>query len=71
MASFAGTEYYRDAYGCTASLRLRRDGMWNMTVRNAHGNPVKCNSPYLSHKAARIALGKMSDGTMRLIKKEA
>ena len=70
MANFAQVEHYRDAYGCTATIRRKSDGLWHMNVFTPHGIQIRCNSPYLSHKGARIALGKMSDGTMKLIKKE-
>jgi len=70
MAIPARIEYYRDVYGCTATIRHKPDGLWHMIVCTPHGIQIRCNSPYRSHKAARIALGKMSDGTMKLVKKE-
>lgn len=53
-------KYYRDIYGCTASIRLNRDGSATLKVADAHGRPVsgKC---YSSERAAKIALGKLGD----------
>ena len=53
--------YYRDVYGCTASIRENNDGSATLKVADAHGNPIygKC---YASKTAARRAMGRMSDG---------
>lgn len=53
-------KYYRDFYGCTASIRLNRDGSATLKIADAHGKPCfgKC---YGSERAAKIAMGKQSD----------
>lgn len=52
--------YFRDAYGCTASIRLNRDGSATLKIADAHGRPVhgKCHG---TERGARIALGKYGD----------
>ena len=70
MATFSRVEYYKDFYGSTAVLRMLSDGKFYLTVTNQYGIHLCKRRPFLSHKGARIALGKMSDGTMKLIKKE-
>lgn len=67
MARFAPVEHYRDFYGCTATLRLGADGLWWLTVKDAHGKQIRTRDAFVSHKGARIALGKLSDGTMKLV----
>ena len=56
-------EYYRDPYGCTASIRHRQDGQWQLRVCTPHGAPIH-NKKYPTYRGARIALGKMSEGMM-------
>lgn len=67
MATPAPVEYYRDFYGCTAVLRHLDDGLWYLTVTNPYGIHICRRRPFMTHKGARIALGKMSDGTMKLV----
>ena len=56
-------EYYRDIYGCTASIYRRPDDpVVNLTVCDGHGNIVINWRPYRTYAGAKIALGKMSDG---------
>ena len=52
--------YYKDFYGCTASIRLNRDGSATLKVSNAHGKPIygKC---YGSERAAQVAMGRIGD----------
>jgi hypothetical protein len=52
--------YYRDAYGCTASIRENRDLSATLCVCDAHGRPFygKC---YGSKTAAKRALGRLGD----------
>ena len=69
MATSAPVEYYRDAYGCTASLRYG-SGLWCLTVADAHGNRIRTRNAFASHRGARIALGKMSGGTMQLVSRK-
>lgn len=70
MTTFSRVEYYRDPYGCTAVLRRLSNGTFYLTVTNPYGIHLCKRRPFLSHKGARIALGKMSDGMMQLVKKE-
>lgn len=53
-------KYYRDIYGCTASIRLNKDGSATLKAADAHGNHFfgKC---YGSETAARRALGRLGD----------
>lgn len=68
MAIPAPVEYYRDIYGCTASIRHGANGLWYLNVADAHGNRIRSRDAFVSHKCARIALGKLSGGTMQLVK---
>ena len=54
-------KYFRDVYGCTASLRLNRDGSATLKISDPSGRPIfgRC---YGSERAAKIAMGKQSDG---------
>lgn len=54
------TKYFRDFYGCTASIRLNRDGSATLKVANAHGKFTygKC---YGSERAAKVAMGRIGD----------
>ena len=58
------TYYYRDFYGCTASIHLRRDKSCLLTMRLPNGD-LYCQKTYSTWRGARIALGKMSEGTAR------
>lgn len=69
MSRPAQVEHYRDFYGCTATIRHIGD-LWYLTVSNTYGIHLCKRRPFVSHKGARIALGKMSRGTMKLVKQE-
>ena len=56
-------EYYHDPYGCTASIRQGRDGLWLLRVCDAYGAPFH-RGKYSTRRGARIALGRMSEGMM-------
>ena len=56
--------FYRDFYGCTASINLRPNGSCLLTMRLPHGD-LYCQREYSTWRGARIALGKMSEGTAR------
>jgi len=58
------TYYYRDFYGDTASICLRPDGSCLLTMRLSNGD-LYCQRTYSTFHGARIALGKMSEGTAR------
>ena len=62
-------EYYRDPYGCTASITRNPDGTAKLTVRTQSGSLIR-NDSFASYQGAKIALGKMSDGMMTIVKKE-
>lgn len=53
-------KYFRDFYGCTASIRLNRDGSASLQIANAYGKHIygKC---YGSERAAKVAMGRMGD----------
>lgn len=53
-------EFYKDFYGCSACIRIDRDGSAHLTVR-AGGKLVHKKS-YNNKRGARIAMGRLSDG---------
>lgn len=53
------TRYFRDSYGCTASLAKRPDGVL-LSVRDGHGR-LLIRRTYATEHGARIALGRCSD----------
>lgn len=56
-------EFFRDVYGCTASIYRRpNDPVVNLTVCDAHGNTIVSWRPFRSYRGAKISLGRMSDG---------
>lgn len=54
------TEYYKDFYGCTASIKHSDSGAV-LTIRTPSGNLVK-KQKYNTRRGATIAMGKASDG---------
>ena len=52
-------KYYKDFYGCTASIEEHRDG--SATLRMVAGN-TRTEKTYKSVRGARVAMGKLSDG---------
>lgn len=58
------TYFYEDFYGCTASIHLRTDGSCLLTMRLPGGDLYK-QKDYASFHNARIALGRMTEGTAR------
>lgn len=52
--------YYRDAYGCTASISETPKSA-TLRVCNAHGTCIH-KRRYGSYRGARTAMGRMSDG---------
>lgn len=67
MARFATIEHYRDDHGNAAIIRHDADGLWYLSVTDLHGALIRTRDAFVSHKGARIALGKLSGGTMRLV----
>lgn len=62
-------EYYRDPYGCTASILRHPDGRSLLSVRIPQGDLIHSKT-YTTYRGARIALGKLSEGMMEQIGKE-
>ena len=56
--------YYRDAYGCTASITEHRDGTATLRVCDPYGKQV-FRATFTSAKGAKISLGRQSDGWRR------
>lgn len=53
--------FFRDVYGCTASIRyLRGSGAWMLTVCDGYGARIH-RKGYGTERGARIALGKWGD----------
>ena len=55
------TNYYRDFYGGSASIKTLQDGSVRLIVYDGHGRMVLKKS-YASKRGARIAMSKLSDG---------
>lgn len=62
-------EYFRDSYGCTASILRHHDGRSLLTVRIPQGDLVHSKT-YSTYRGARIALGKLTEGTARPTEKK-
>lgn len=64
------TEYYRDPYGCTASIKsdINRDG-YVLRVCDPYGSLIY-KKKYDTRRGAKIALGKLGDGLMEQTRKE-
>ena len=60
------TEYYRDAYGCTASVTHCRNGTIRLRISNPHGQRFILKT-YPTYRGAKIAMGRICEGTMRLV----
>jgi len=58
------TYFYEDFYGCTASIHQRKDGSCLLTMRLPNGDLYK-QKDYSSLRNARVALGRMTEGTAR------
>lgn len=54
------SEYYKDFYGCTASVVHNNNGAV-LTIRTESGQLVK-KQKYATRRGAMIAMGKCSDG---------
>ena len=61
-------EYYRDPYGCTASITHCKDGTFRLRISNPYGERF-IQKYYDTHHGAMIALGRYSEGTMEPIRK--
>ena len=58
------TEFYEDFYGFTASIRTK-PGHCLLTVRMPNGT-LYHRRTYNTYRGARVALGKLSEGTARI-----
>lgn len=56
-------EYYRDPYGCTASIKQTTTGKWQLRICIPNGSCF-FSKIYATYRGARIGLGKRSDGMM-------
>lgn len=57
---FTVVSYWKDFYGCTASIRHNDNGA-KLTIRTPSGQLIK-QKTYKTRQGAMIALGKSSDG---------
>lgn len=57
-------EFYRDFYGCTASVRRYNNGSARLTVRSAAGKLIHAKD-YASYRGAKVAMGRLSDGWVK------
>lgn len=57
-------EHFEDFYGCTYSLRPNAGNSCDLTARVPQGD-IFYAKHYSSYLGARIALGKISEGTAR------
>ena len=62
-------KYFKDFYGCTASIRLNNDGSASLKVFNAYGKGILWKY-YGSERAAKIAMGRLGD-CWKEVKKES
>ena len=60
--------YYRDPYGCTASIReeFKPYHEYLLRVCDGYGNLIH-KKTYSTERGARIALGRLSDGMMERV----
>ena len=63
------SEYYRDFYGCHASIKSSA-GRYRLKVVTPNGTIVFHNKLYDTYRGARIALGRICEGTQKLVGKE-
>ena len=56
-------EYFRDPYGCTASIKQTSTGKWQLRICIQSGSCFY-SKVYATYRGARIALGKCSEGMM-------
>ena len=60
---------FHDLYGCEAYVTEKRNGSVRVVIYRRDG-VVFHDKVYKSFRGARIALGRLSDGTMELIRKK-
>ena len=52
--------FYRDCYGCTASIQPRRNGTAKLIIKDPIGRVV-VNRPYISDAGARRAMNRFGE----------
>lgn len=52
--------FFRDFYGCTASILTHRDGSADLVIRSGRGALI-LRRTYTTERGARIALGQYSE----------
>lgn len=60
-------KYYKDFYGCTASIKSNRDGTYSYRVCNVWGKLV-CKGQTRTERGAKIAIGQATDGGWREVR---
>ena len=60
--------FYRDCYGCTASIMIHRDATTTLTICTSQGNQV-LRRTYDTERGARIAMGQYSDSWSETIRR--
>lgn len=63
------TEYYKDFYGFTYRLVINTDGRANLSVRFPRGGLYHAKT-YTTYRGARVAMGRISEGTARFAGRE-
>lgn len=52
--------YYRDSYGCTASITEHRDGTATLRICDPYGHRI-FRATFTSVRGAKISMGRQSD----------
>lgn len=60
-------KYYKDFYGCTASIKSNRDGTYSYRVCDGWGK-LLAKGQTCTERGARIAIGRLSDSGWREVK---
>lgn len=60
------TTFYRDFYGCFATVTERRDGTAHLVMKLGNNGKIFHSKTYKSVRGAKIAMGRMSDGWRQL-----
>lgn len=62
-------EYFRDPYGCTASIKGSAGRGWTLRLCLPDGSRFHTKT-YSTYRGARIALGRFSEGMMESVSKK-
>ena len=63
------SEFYCDFYGCLSSIRSHA-GRYRLRIYTPNGTVVIHNKLYDTYRGAKIALGRICEGTQKLVGKE-